>query len=854
VIGSPAPKAVTTAPAPAPAATNAEGDATTPAPAATDTPTLPPVVSGLFTYSKCKNYGSIANWDLTNSTDASLMFSYSNFNVDISGWNVSNITNMSNLFENCPFNKPLNNWNVSNVTNMTNMFKNNTAFNQPLSNWNVNNVINFEYMFNGASSFNQDLTMWKFNNKRSVSIQSIFTSSAYKYPWGNFDYSRLSVPYSWSPSLFNISSNDLLNTISMIGLSINNSYMSLPLSVIKENAEFSIKNFVSGGRFLQTSVSTAAYNILSANDSRWTSRSTIVTPNPTTFKSSNYSTKDLRTIGYTITQLINDAGYTLTDLSNSEFKKADYAAIPYTITDLSNARFSADNFLAAGYSFTELIQGGISLSKFASSSLSKKSNYTSYTIPQLVSAGFSLLSLQTAGYVKIDFQSAGYTPSTLKNAGFTIPILKSAGYTLTDIVSAGYSLSQIKDYGFTKTNYTTAGYTIYDLKLTGFKKADYKTAGYSPLDLLNSNLYSLSDLMNTLKYTYADLIPAGCMPEKRGLIFDIATKLFNDTTYLWDTKTFHPKIPIININNTFVDLSYSSISIASTGLTTVFVSWSSYNRNTILTNGDGFVIYTATMINLNELTYTKSLNILQYGGIPITNVTSFRQYKGIISAMDTPEILRTNLNFFFWFSKLKSFGNIGAWDVSGVTSFQYTFADCPYFNDDIGKWNVSNATSFYNMFSNENNKNTGGYFNQDISNWNVSNVTSFVNMFAYQYVYNQPIGNWNMSKATDLSTMFKYTNFTQNISTWNTQNVTTINGIFDSVGSPVPNIGGWNFTKIKNVDNFVTTPLNNMTNYILAITAVFRTLSNNSTYCLGTDPSLPLLDVEPLEATSLKWS
>ena len=33
VIGSPAPKAVTTAPAPAPAATNAEGDLTTPAPA-----------------------------------------------------------------------------------------------------------------------------------------------------------------------------------------------------------------------------------------------------------------------------------------------------------------------------------------------------------------------------------------------------------------------------------------------------------------------------------------------------------------------------------------------------------------------------------------------------------------------------------------------------------------------------------------------------------------------------------------------------------------------------------------------------------------------------------------------------
>ena len=61
---------------------------------------------------------------------------------EIEDWDVSNVTSMSEMFSRQArsFNQPLNKWNVSKVTDMESMFSGATSFNQPLNKWNVSKV------------------------------------------------------------------------------------------------------------------------------------------------------------------------------------------------------------------------------------------------------------------------------------------------------------------------------------------------------------------------------------------------------------------------------------------------------------------------------------------------------------------------------------------------------------------------------------------------------------------------------------------------------------------------------------------------------------------------------------------
>ena len=85
-------------------------------------------------------YGEIEDWDVSNVTSMSEMFSRQarSFNQPLNKWNVSKVTDMNWMFQNAnSFNQPLNDWNVSNVTSMNEMFCCAYSFNQPLNNWNV---------------------------------------------------------------------------------------------------------------------------------------------------------------------------------------------------------------------------------------------------------------------------------------------------------------------------------------------------------------------------------------------------------------------------------------------------------------------------------------------------------------------------------------------------------------------------------------------------------------------------------------------------------------------------------------------------------------------------------------------
>ena len=91
----------------------------------------------------------------------------------ISDWNTSQVTNMSYLFTGCSFNEDISHWDVSKVTYMNGMFAVARLFNGDISHWNVGQVKDMSYMFAGASSFNGDIRNWNVSKVTTTSCMFI---------------------------------------------------------------------------------------------------------------------------------------------------------------------------------------------------------------------------------------------------------------------------------------------------------------------------------------------------------------------------------------------------------------------------------------------------------------------------------------------------------------------------------------------------------------------------------------------------------------------------------------------------------------------------------------------------------
>lgn len=126
-----------------------------------------------------------------------------------------------------------------------------------------------------------------------------------------------------------------------------------------------------------------------------------------------------------------------------------------------------------------------------------------------------------------------------------------------------------------------------------------------------------------------------------------------------------------------------------------------------------------------------------------------------------------------------TYGAIGDWDVSKVTSLDLVFYGSNYefwyFDQPIGNWNVSSVESMKGAFQSCTN------FNQNLGNWDVSSVTNLERTFQSAMLFNQDLGNWNVSKVTNMRrTFYGADAFNQNLENWDVSKVTNMEETFQS--------------------------------------------------------------------------
>jgi len=141
--------------------------------------------------------------------------------------------------------------------------------------------------------------------------------------------------------------------------------------------------------------------------------------------------------------------------------------------------------------------------------------------------------------------------------------------------------------------------------------------------------------------------------------------------------------------------------------------------------------------------------------------------------------------------------DIGAWDVSKVTTFKRSFWRATYFNQDIGQWDTSSATTMSQMFS------FAYGFNKDLSGWDVSKVKDFAGLF-WQTPFNQPIGSWDVSSVTHFAVMFEDNKaFNQDISGWDVSRGIQFTYMFRGATSFNQDLTSWP-AFARNSNNFCT--------------------------------------------------
>jgi surface protein len=147
-----------------------------------------------------------------------------------------------------------------------------------------------------------------------------------------------------------------------------------------------------------------------------------------------------------------------------------------------------------------------------------------------------------------------------------------------------------------------------------------------------------------------------------------------------------------------------------------------------------------------------------------------------------------------------SYGAIGNWDISRVTSLKGIFAYKSSFNQDLSKWNTTRVTTMEETFVDARS------FNSDISKWNTKKVTSMKSMFDVQsdnlfHPFNQDVKSWDTSSLTNTDGMFRgCREFDQDLSKWKTSNLVNMRSMFNRAYAFNSDISKWDVSNVVSME------------------------------------------------------
>ena len=641
-----------------------------------------------------ENIDGISDWNTSNVTNMSYMFSDThhnvtdNFSLDFSGWDTSKVTNMSNMFNGVGngarnFSLDLSGWDTSKVTDMSNMFYGvgyaaTTWSINGLSGWDTSKVTNMSGMFvrAGYSMENFSLDVSGLDTESVTNMSNMFNRAGY-------------MATTWS--INGLSGWDTSKVTDMSGMFYQAGYNA-------ENFSFDLSG-------LDTESVTDMYNMFYSagyNSTTWSLSGL-----------SGWDTSKVESMRYMFQYAGHETPIFSLDLSgwdtssvtnmDSTFYGTGYKATTWSINGLSGWNTSSATtmfsmFETAGYSAPSF---SLNLSGWNVSSVTNMSRmfyntgYRASTSFSLDVSGWNPLSATDMSYMFYQTGSGSRTNFSWNLASWNTSNVKNMSYMFYGTAGSAPSFS-LNLSGWITTNVKNMSYMFYN---TGHAATSWSISGLS-----GWNTSSVTDMY--------------------GMFYDAGHSATSFTLDLsgWNTSS------VTDMGSMFYNTGYLSGTWSINGL-------SGWNTSSVTDMSYMFdqAGYSATSFTLDlsgwNMTKVKNINSMFHNAGYKATTWSV----GDLSGWNTSSV--TNMYSLFSFAGFKattwSVGDISGWDTSKVTNMGSAFFSVGFnatnFSLDLSGWDTSSVTNMNSIFQQVgyNAKN----LSLNLSGWNTSNVTSMSGMF-----------------------------------------------------------------------------------------------------------------------------